>query len=310
MSRGFPANVATALAQQHVAIVSFAKLEFPSGTVYLHNSLGTYVWSSVSAGSFIKDTTYTITSVGTTDFTLIGAASNTVGVVFTPTTATAGSLVSGTTYRITAVGTTDFNAIGAPSDFTVGTIFTATGAGSGTGTVTAVGAGTGTAEIHWLGVGDLGSISQVEEGLDVSPYAITLTLSGLDATISGVALTEDYYLHPVTVYLGVLDTDDVLISDPTQIWAGFMDQMNMSVGADGGDAIQLIAESELSRFNKSLNLMYTNAAQQEKSSGDLFFSHMHKIEGAKIDWGARGTGSSGGVGTPRGPEDRQPQYMR
>jgi len=210
MSRGFPANVATALAQQHVAIVSFAKLEFPSGTVYVHNSLGTYTWGGQD----------------------------------------------------------------------------------------------------WLGVGDLGSISQVEEGLDVSPYAITLTLSGLDATISGVALTEDYYLHPVTVYLGVLDTDDVLISDPTQIWAGFMDQMNMSVGADGGDAIQLIAESELSRFNKSLNLMYTNVAQQEKSAGDLFFSHMHKIEGAKIDWGAKSTGSSGGVGTPRGPEDRQPQYMR
>ena len=198
MSRGFPAAVATALAQQHVAIVSFAKLEFPSGTIYVHNSLGTYTWGGQD----------------------------------------------------------------------------------------------------WLGVGDLGSISQVEEGLDVSPYAITLTLSGLDATISGAALTEDYYLHPVTVYLGVLDADDVLIADPTQIWAGFMDQMNVSVGANGGDAIQLVAESELSRFNKSLNLMYTNVAQQEKSSGDLFFSHMHKIEGAKVGWGAKGTGSGGGTGTP------------
>ena len=163
MSRGFPAAVATALAQQHVAIVAFAKLEFPSGTIYVHNSLGTYTWGGQD----------------------------------------------------------------------------------------------------WLGVGDMGSISQVEEGLDVSPYAITLTLSGLDATISSAALTEDYYLHPVTVYLGVLNAEDVLIDTPTQIWAGFMDQMNMSVGADGGDAIQLIAESELSRFNKSLNLMYTNVAQQE-----------------------------------------------
>ena len=118
-------------------------------------------------------------------------------------------------------------------------------------------------------------------------------MSGLNTTISGIALTEDYYLHPVTVYLGVLDTDDVLIDTPTQLWAGFMDQMNVSVGANGGDAIQLIAESELSRFNKSLNLMYTNVAQQEKSSGDLFFSHMHKIEGAKIDWGSKRPGTSG-----------------
>jgi hypothetical protein len=192
MSRGFPAAVATALAQQNVAIVTFAKLEFPSGTVYLHNSLGSYTWGGHD----------------------------------------------------------------------------------------------------WLGVGDLGSISQVEEGLDVSPYAITLTLSGLDATISGAALTEDYYLHGVTVYLGVLNTNDVLIDTPTQIWAGFMDQMNMTVGADGGDAIQLVAESELSRFNKSLNLMYTNTAQQERSSGDLFFNFLHRIEGAKINWGSRTPGSS------------------
>ena len=197
MSRGFPTAVATALAQQNVAIVTFAKLEFPSGTVYLHNSLGSYTWGGHD----------------------------------------------------------------------------------------------------WLGVGDLGSISQVEEGLDVSPYAITLTLSGLDATISGAALTEDYYLHGVTVYLGVLDTDDVLIDTPTQIWAGFMDQMNMTVGADGGDAIQLVAESELSRFNKSLNLMYTNTAQQERSTGDLFFNFLHRIEGAKINWGSRTPGSSN-LGAP------------
>jgi hypothetical protein len=146
-------------------------------------------------------------------------------------------------------------------------------------------------------MGNLGSISQVEEGLDVSPYAITLTLSGLDTTISGAALTEDYYLHGVTVYLGVLDTDDALIANPTQIWAGFMDQMNMTLGADGGDAIQLVAESELSRFNKSLNLMYTNTAQQERSTGDLFFNFLHKIEGAKINWGARKPGSAG-LGAP------------
>ena len=113
MSRGFPSNVLTALASQHVALVTFAELQFPSGTVYLHNSIGTYTWGGHD----------------------------------------------------------------------------------------------------WLGVGDLGEISQIEEGADVSPYKITLSLSGLDATISGAALTEDYYMHPVKVYLGVLDADDALLAD-------------------------------------------------------------------------------------------------
>tara|TARA_R110002073_G_scaffold1337_4_gene9305 strand:+ start:2070 stop:2702 length:633 start_codon:yes stop_codon:yes gene_type:complete len=203
VSRGFPTAVSTALAQQHVSIVSFAKLEFPSGTVYVHNSIGTYNWGSQ----------------------------------------------------------------------------------------------------NWLGVGSLGSISKVEEGMDVSPYAITLTLSGLDADMSSAALTEDYFMHPVTIYLGVLNADDVLIADPTQIWAGFMDQMNVSVGADGGDAIQLIAESELSRFNVSRNLMYTNAAQQQRHSGDLFFSHIQDVQGAKFDWGAKTPGQSGAGGGNPGSRD-------
>ena len=303
MSRGLSSTVETALSQQHVAIVTFAKLEFPSGTVYVHNSIGTYTWDSIVAGSFVEGTTYTITSLGTTDFTLIGAASNTVGVTFTPTTAIAGSLVTGTTYKITSVGTTDFTAIGASAN-TIGVIFQATGAGTGDGTVSAVGAGDGTADINWLGVGDLGSISQVEEGQDVSPYAITLTLSGLEPDITGAALTENYFMHGVTVYLGVLDSSDELIDTPSQIWAGFMDQMTITVGADGGDAIQLIAESELSRFDQSANLMYTNAAQQEKSSTDLFYSHMHKIEDAKINWGSKKPGSTGVPGI----DSDEPEY--
>jgi len=123
VSRGFPTAVADALSAGHVVLVTFAKLEFPSGTIYVHNSIGTYNWGGQD----------------------------------------------------------------------------------------------------WLGTGDFGEISQIEEGADVSPYKITLTLSGLDATISGAALNEDYYMHPVSVYLGALDADDVLIADPTVVWEGAMD---------------------------------------------------------------------------------------
>ena len=185
MSRGFPSAVLTALSSDHVALVTFAKLEFPSGTIYLHNSIGTYTW-----------------------------------------------------------GGND-----------------------------------------WLGTGDLGEISQLEEGAQISPYKITLSLSGLDATISGAALTEDYYLQPVTVYIGVLNANDVLIADPTIVWEGAMDQMELSVGAANGDTIVLTAESELARFDKASNLKYTDAQLQSDSAGSLGFEFMADIEGAKIRWG-------------------------
>ena len=45
---------------------------------------------TASAGSFVIDSSYEIVAVGTTDFTLIGASANTVGVVFTATGAGSG----------------------------------------------------------------------------------------------------------------------------------------------------------------------------------------------------------------------------
>ena len=62
--------------------------------------------STVTAGSFVVNTIYTIASIGTTDFTLIGAASNTVGVIFAATGVGAGSgtATTGTLNSILAVG--------------------------------------------------------------------------------------------------------------------------------------------------------------------------------------------------------------
>jgi hypothetical protein len=47
--------------------------------------------TSVTAGSFVIGTKYIITAAGTTDFTLIGASSSTVGVIFTATGVGAGT---------------------------------------------------------------------------------------------------------------------------------------------------------------------------------------------------------------------------
>lgn len=47
--------------------------------------------ATITAGSFVVDYTYTILTVGTTDFTLIGASANTVGIVFVATGVGAGT---------------------------------------------------------------------------------------------------------------------------------------------------------------------------------------------------------------------------
>lgn len=123
--------------------------------------------STITAGSFISGYTYRIASLGTTNFVSIGAASSAVvtgsisTTTLTVTAVTSGSLAVGTyitgtgitagtyitaagtgtggtgTYTVSASQTVASTTItGQP---TVGTIFTATGVGSGTGTVTTLG---------------------------------------------------------------------------------------------------------------------------------------------------------------------------
>jgi len=127
----------------------------------------------ITAGEFVVGRVYTIVTSGTTDYTLIGSTDSNVGTVFTATgvgagtgtakedgtttvtvqvnefsdyfgylqegitTVTAGAFVSGTEYKILVPGTTDFTLIGATNS-NVGTIFTATGVGAGTGTATTI----------------------------------------------------------------------------------------------------------------------------------------------------------------------------
>lgn len=197
MSRDLASNTATKFASSHVQPIIFVKLEFdPSttGTLYLHNGLGTYTWGSQ----------------------------------------------------------------------------------------------------NWLGTGDLGEISAIEEGEQISPYNIRMTLSGLDADITAEAIKQDYYQRPVTIYLGALNDSDSLVATPDIIWTGFMDQMEVVVGGDAGDTIALSCESELAMFTRSRDSLYTNVQQQNASSGDTFFTHLQEMEDLTLDWGRRKSISGGG----------------
>jgi len=126
---------------------------------------------------------------------------------------------------------------------------------------------------NWLGTGDLGHISRIQAGEEVSPYGIQLTLSGLDPDLVGEAIKEIYYQRPVTLYVGALNDSDQLVATPDVMWTGFMDLMTASVGADGGDTLVLNCESELAMFERSRNLLFTNSSQQTISSGDTFFNN-------------------------------------
>ena len=83
--------------QNYAANDTAYAVEFDS--TYLSNGVALEA-VTVTAGSFVVGVRYTIVSVGSTDFTLIGAASNTVGVVFVATGVGTGSGTASTKSRI------------------------------------------------------------------------------------------------------------------------------------------------------------------------------------------------------------------
>ena len=164
----------------------------------------------------------------------------------------------------------------------------------------------GSGNQQWYGTGDLGQISAIEEGDEISPYSIELTLSGIDSQIAAEAARETYYQRPVTLYIGALNASDTLVATPDVIWTGFIDTMDAVLGGGDGDAIRVTAESELAMFERSSNYLYTNAQQQHDSpigpdsnnpQPDTFFTHLQEMEDLTLDWGKRKAGSGSG-GTP------------
>jgi len=145
----------------------------------------------------------------------------------------------------------------------------------------------GSGSVSWQGAGDLGRVSAIQEGDKISPYNIELTLSGLNSTITAEAIKEKYYQRPITVYVGALGDDDALVATPEVIWNGFIDTMDAIWGADEGDTLRLVAESELASFERSNNLLFTNAQQQSEHTGDTFFSHLQEMEDITLHWGKR-----------------------
>ena len=148
----------------------------------------------------------------------------------------------------------------------------------------------------YLGVGDFGGIGSVEEGVALSPYNITLTLSGLDATLMSDVLTEAFYLRAVNLYIGAMDSTGALVADPDKIWSGFTDHAEIVTGEV--NAIRLICESELIIFERNNGRVFSDADQQNAFSGDVFFEYLPQMEDLKVVWRGRVvSGNPGSLGS-------------
>ncbi len=166
----------------------------------------------------------------------------------------------------------------------------------------------------WLGVGDLGEVGVIQEGEQISPYSLLLTLSGIDSTLIDETVNQDYFNRPVKVYIGYLVTNThALVEDPTLMWSGKIDDMTLLLGET--NAIQLRAESDLAIFDLSNDRLYSDGDLQEEHPGDLFFIYQAQMKDLKLRWGGDTRsfdvgGSGGTVTSPGNPYVKIPDPPR
>lgn len=154
----------------------------------------------------------------------------------------------------------------------------------------------------WTGAGDLASIDQVEEGMALSPYALRLMLTGMPSQVSTEAMGENYYRRPVTLYLGALNPEFQLVSNPAEIFFGYIEDMPVSIGGEDGDRILCTVESELAIFDRPGNLRYTQAQLEADHPGDKGLEYLEYMvdvrpiwRGQRQSFGGRGTTRSGNI---------------
>ncbi len=119
----------------------------------------------------------------------------------------------------------------------------------------------------WLGLGGMGSISEIKSSEKIEPNAVTLGLNIAKAEWLAMAVgpVEEYRGLYVAIYQCPLTPQYTLIDDPILAWEGDMDVMAISVD-DGNQevagSIALRCEPTSKRLRRR-NVLRVNAAQQK-----------------------------------------------
>ena len=133
----------------------------------------------------------------------------------------------------------------------------------------------------YVGAGELLNIQGMAEVSDLSAKAITMSLSGVAASLVSLALQEPYQRRKCKVYFGAVN-----ISEVVEVFSG---QLNTMTIQDSGETstIEVLVDSKLVELERASNRRYTAESQKSRYPGDTFFDYVSAIQDAEIVWGRK-----------------------
>jgi hypothetical protein len=139
----------------------------------------------------------------------------------------------------------------------------------------------------YSGVGDLLSISDVEESQDISAKGINLTLSGIPSSLLTHALNTPYQGRLCNVHFGFIDWSSPANQNGMLVFTGYMDTMIIDEGAETSTIVTSV-ESRLIDLERPRNRRYTTQNQKQRHSGDLAFDFVESLQNQRLQWGGGG----------------------
>jgi hypothetical protein len=217
-----------------------------------NNTLVSTVGPTITAGAFVVGTQYTILVVGTTDFTLIGASANTVGVVFTATGVGTGTGTATTNTWASAVktitsGTAVASTSGTSIDFTgipswvkrITVVFSGVSLSGTSGYAIRIGSGAIDATATYIGSSSRGNTGGPGYTANTSSFTLNSSLGSASDITSGKYTIEllsgfTYILSGVSASSG----PQTNLAAGSKTLSGVLDQVRITTinGTDTFDA--------------------------------------------------------------------------
>jgi hypothetical protein len=136
----------------------------------------------------------------------------------------------------------------------------------------------------YLGMGSLGKMAGIQEGVEVQADGTSVTLSGIDPFIRAECMTDIQQGAPAAVYFALITPQLTVIGTPYQIFAGTVDVPTVSPGADT-ISISLSLENRLIDLARPNNRLYTSCDQQLYFPTDIGFSWVEQLNDIALVWG-------------------------
>lgn len=135
----------------------------------------------------------------------------------------------------------------------------------------------------WIGAGQVGEISSIDEGAEIEMRGISLTLTGIPNSYIATALGEKYQGRSAKTWLVFFDNNNQIIDAPVGSFDYRIDNMNIDIGETA--SISISCESRFADWERPSNLRYNNETHQHYFAGDKFFEYVPKMVNAELKWG-------------------------